>query len=354
MAAFVSTVKQETLDGLLNVDGFDAAAAGTAFSFVKDRPGVPYRPVSTASTVSVDPVGGLELSLLDQLRIKPDVTSGDSGVGLSGDGLEVVDRVKTAGDTMTGVLTISTATAPSIGFGLTVLQGDGTTVAARGVNVIGGTNTECDPFQASTFDGSRDVRLSIRDADVVIRTNDGAGGGITNTVIGWGYAPNSPISVKDRRIANVDTPTEPHNAATKAYVDSMAVNSFTATGQAAQPFAAGSFIYSWGASVTPTTGKIHIGPVAYERCWLRAFTASAFSTAGVPNVDAAAIVPVINGTAHVTHEVVIPAGAGRHSRTFDPGLEMLAGQQFTCRPSTNNPDVDTSTVLAVFKRTATG
>ena len=55
-----------------------------------------------SKSASVDSNGGLESNSDDQLRIKTDNTNGDSGVGLSSDGLEVVNRVRTAGDTMTG------------------------------------------------------------------------------------------------------------------------------------------------------------------------------------------------------------------------------------------------------------
>jgi len=104
MAAFPSTTRGLTLDDLENVQGFDSAEAGTPYAFIKNQQGASFSPVSASHAIALDPVGGLELNGVSQLRIKADNTSGDSGVGLSADGLEIVGRVKTAGDTMTGDL----------------------------------------------------------------------------------------------------------------------------------------------------------------------------------------------------------------------------------------------------------
>lgn len=107
MAAFISASPEANLDDLGDVEGFATAEAGVAFSFIRDSAGGMFRPIpSSESGASVDPSGGLELNLEGELKIKPDTASGDSGVGLSSDGLEIVSRVKTAGDTMTGQLII--------------------------------------------------------------------------------------------------------------------------------------------------------------------------------------------------------------------------------------------------------
>lgn len=104
MSAYPSTVRTITFDKLSNISGFDNAPAGTPYALVKTQEGVSYEPVVASAAVSIDPAGGLEQNASDQLRIKIDNTSGDSGLSLSTDGLEVVNRVRTAGDTMTGEL----------------------------------------------------------------------------------------------------------------------------------------------------------------------------------------------------------------------------------------------------------
>lgn len=105
--AFASTTRGITLDNIENVSGFDSAPAGTPYALVKAQLGATYTPVPAADSVAVDPVGGLELNGLGQLRINVDNTSGNSGVGLSADGLSVVDRVIASGDTMTGDLNMN-------------------------------------------------------------------------------------------------------------------------------------------------------------------------------------------------------------------------------------------------------
>jgi len=101
---FVSTSKELFLDDLGDVKGFASADAGTPYSLVRTRAGLPFTPINATSAVAIDPEGGLQLNTSDQLRIKVDNTSGDSGVSLSTDGLSVVDRVKKSGDNMTGAL----------------------------------------------------------------------------------------------------------------------------------------------------------------------------------------------------------------------------------------------------------
>ena len=53
----------------------------------------------------MDPVGGLELNSSNELRIKR-----DGGIQTDADGTSVIDRVETAGDTMTGDLLLSNTT----------------------------------------------------------------------------------------------------------------------------------------------------------------------------------------------------------------------------------------------------
>jgi len=93
-----------TLDTLINVKGFDNAKAGTPYALFKDRAGLAYHPVSATAAVALDPAGGLVLNVSDQLQIKVDNTSGNPGLALSTDGVEVVDRVKNSGDIITGTL----------------------------------------------------------------------------------------------------------------------------------------------------------------------------------------------------------------------------------------------------------
>jgi len=93
-----------TLDTIANVDGFDNALAGTPYALLRARVGTAYKPISATAAIALDPDGGLGLNPSDQLQIKVDNTSGDPGLDLSSDGVEVVGRVKTAGDAMTGDL----------------------------------------------------------------------------------------------------------------------------------------------------------------------------------------------------------------------------------------------------------
>lgn len=93
-------IPENTLDSLANVEGFDTAKAGTPYALMKQRAGVAYRPVSAASAVALDPSGGLALNPSDQLQIKPNTVSGDSGLALTTNGVQVVDRVRMFGGSM--------------------------------------------------------------------------------------------------------------------------------------------------------------------------------------------------------------------------------------------------------------
>jgi hypothetical protein len=105
--AFPSTTRGLNLDDLDNVSGFDSATAGTPYAFVKTQLGASYTPVSATAAISLAPDGGLELNGSDQLQIKIDNTSGNSGISLTADGISVDDRVIRSGDTMTGDLLLS-------------------------------------------------------------------------------------------------------------------------------------------------------------------------------------------------------------------------------------------------------
>ena len=103
-SAFTSTDGSISLDELTNVTGFDRAQPGVPYSLVKKTAGGVFEPEASSSAVSVDPNGGLEITGGGDLKIKIDATSGDPGLNLNADGLSVIDRVKTAGDTMMGDL----------------------------------------------------------------------------------------------------------------------------------------------------------------------------------------------------------------------------------------------------------
>ena len=103
-SAFTSTDGSISLDELNNVTGFDRAQPGVPYSLVKKTAGGVFEPEASASAVSVDPNGGLEITGGGDLKIKVDATSGDPGLNSNADGLSVINRVKTAGDTMTGDL----------------------------------------------------------------------------------------------------------------------------------------------------------------------------------------------------------------------------------------------------------
>lgn len=79
--------KKNNLDSLSDVSNFSTAASNITWGFRRRGPGLPYQPSDVSASVAIDPLGGLELNGLNQLKIKEDnTTTGESGLDLSADG----------------------------------------------------------------------------------------------------------------------------------------------------------------------------------------------------------------------------------------------------------------------------
>lgn len=356
MAIFASKSDKTTLDGLINVQGFDSAESGTPFSFVKTRPGVPFTPVESASAVAVDPVGGVELNLTAQLRIKPDTTSGDSGVGLSADGLEIVNRVRSGGDTMTGSLVVddpANAGGPGNKFAIRALKGDGTDSDARGILTTGGNGVDFRGFEARSATESRRVEIGVSGALAYIRVNDGNGGEVgVPGALDLSFDGLRCI-LDGRRITQIVDPVDAQDAATKNYVDTAASGRrvvTTVTGSFCDgSISIGDFPFSWGCHISPMTGNEFAGMVMPESGFLTRTSLSAFSSAGVPNTAMLDMIPLIDGVQSLSHTITIMPNAGKATVSFIPsGLAIAQGDRITWKSSTANTGIDVMTLHAVF------
>ena len=204
MAVFLSRGRERRLDNLGDVQGFGPAKAGIAYSFLRDSSGGEYRPIPTSEAAgNVAPDGGLEKNNEGLLKIKPDTTGSSSGVGLSSDGLEIVDRVKTAGDTMSGALNIEDADDD---FSLEILAKR----ANKGIHIISG---------AAEF--SRALTMEAHDGSITgFIGNSPTGIRIYNETTATALDVGDTIDCSSTRISSVADPTDTQDAATKNYVDS--------------------------------------------------------------------------------------------------------------------------------------
>ena len=160
MATYFVASQSYTLDELDDVSGFSQAKGGVVYGLKRAQAGTSYEPALISdSLLDLDPNGGLQV-VGGLLSIKKDNTSGDSGVGLSSDGLEVVDRVKTGGDTMSGDLDMDGNLVKGLPTEAPTYVGDEAVSWAQAVRLVGDASDTLVEKDGDTMTG--DLNMSGR------------------------------------------------------------------------------------------------------------------------------------------------------------------------------------------------
>lgn len=196
----------------VNVGSYGTTAAKTA-SFTVDAQGR----LTSASEQDIQ----IATSQVTNLEEFIDDTVGDSVAGLikEGEGIDVVY------DDTAGTLTISAEDATSSNKGIASFNSTDFTVTSGAVTlnaervedivsnlIVGGTGID-----ATYNDGAGSLTIDI---DSTVTTNSGSQT-LTNKTLGTGNLLSADLNANSNKITNLASPTNPNDAANKAYVDAV-------------------------------------------------------------------------------------------------------------------------------------
>ena len=281
----------------------------TIFGGKKGASAVVDNPANPTS-VLVDPVGGLELNSSNELRIKR-----DGGVQTNADGTSVIDRVETAGDTMTGDLLLSNTTSgPDIVRRLGCLDlGDGKVFSIPVGNVdnqLQFVNGQT-PLTVETTHGFGVDVVGVRRFEV----------GASSTTV------SNPLSMGFNKVTLVADPTTDHDVANKRYVDSRKPL-ITVWAEERGSIANGTYEWSFG---NGGEGEVHrrIGFTMLASGRVLRMGLSATTSSG-PSGEIS-IVIAVNGVVYVNYIIIKPDNQYSSTTTFQTPLEVSEGDRINFR-----------------------